>query len=131
MRRIWLGLALVSISTLTGQSSLAKLTICTPGPYIIFFKHGSSIEGENVGPILDNVVPNHDGCPDARMVIDGHIAAGEPEALSMARAEMVWGYLVAKGIARKQLYLRDLGSTEPRNNDPAISARVRIYFEPP
>lgn len=123
-------LAIAILSALAG-SSQAHYTVCTPGPYIIFFDRGMAADGQHGPEILDNFVGNHAGCPTARIVIDGHVAAGEAEGLAIERAIGVRHYLVGKGIAGGQIYLRDLGSSEPRTYEPAISSRVELTLEAP
>lgn len=123
-----LGIAMMSGLAGSGQ---AHYTACTPGPYIIFFDRGVATDGRNAPEIRDNFVENHAACPTSRIVIDGHVAAGEAEGLAIERAIGARHYLVGKGIAAGQIYLRDFGSSEPRTYAPGISSRIELTLEAP
>ncbi|MES2444370.1 MAG: OmpA family protein [Pseudomonadota bacterium] len=126
----------LAFAMLVGAAApLPTTTFCTAGPYVVHFAAGTAVS-EPMGPeILDNILGNDAYCDGARIIVDGHIAKGEAEALAMARAMFVRAYLVEHRVAPRRVYVRGLGTTEPApdsriNSIGSRDARVELRFAP-
>lgn len=94
----------------------------------------AEVRPESFG-VLDLLADTAQQCARFRIQVDGHTdALGAPEwneALSLARAEAVAAYLVARGVAPERLDARGLGATRPvATNDTSQgrAANRRIEF---
>lgn len=90
-----------------------------PEPFraVIPFAYGGSKLGDDVQPILDQVLKAAQKAADAPIVIRGHTdSKGNDEdnkRVSLERAEAVRDYLADHGIARERMTVIGLGETRP------------------
>lgn len=111
-------------------------SVCTPGPYIVFFDWGSSRITPEAGGILDNVVANYASCGGAGVYIDGHLDRSEESpAVSRDRAMGVRRWLSSRGIPISRIGAISYGASRPRVQTPdgvreLQNRRVEIVFGP-
>ncbi len=100
------------------------------------FEHSSNKLSSNAFPLLDEIVQIIADCPSAAITITGHTDSSGDEhinqSLSKARADSVFAYMVARGIAAERLQTRGAGSSAPLSMEDSARARRlnrRIEFE--
>jgi OOP family OmpA-OmpF porin len=100
------------------------------------FEHSSNELRSNAFPLLDEIVQIVADCPSAAITITGHTDSSGDErtnqSLSKARADSVFAYLVARGIAAERLQSHGAGSSVPLSTEDSARARRlnrRIEFE--
>lgn len=100
------------------------------------FEHSSNKLSSNAFPLLDEIVQIITDCPSAAITITGHTDSSGDEhtnqSLSKARADSVFAYMVARGIAAERLQTRGAGSSAPLSMEDSARARRlnrRIEFE--
>jgi len=93
-------------------------TVCTPGPYIVFFDWDKSDITPEAAGILDNAISNYQNCGNASVMLAGHAdrsgAASYNVGLSQRRADAVKGYLSARGIPGGVIGTEAFGESQPR-----------------
>jgi outer membrane protein OmpA-like peptidoglycan-associated protein len=100
------------------------------------FEHSSNELNSSAFPLLDEIVQIVADCPATAITITGHTDSSGDErtnqSLSKARADSVFAYMVAKGIAAERLQSRGVGSSAPLSMEDNARARKlnrRIEFE--
>jgi len=118
------------------QEHCRQLFASVAGERHVEFEHSSNELNSNAFPLLDEIVQIVADCPSAAITITGHTDSSGDErtnqSLSKARADSVFAYLVAKGIAAERLQSRGAGSSAPLSMNDSAQARKlnrRIEFE--
>lgn len=93
-------------------------TVCTPGPYIVFFEWDKSDITPEAAGILDNAISNYQSCGNAQVMLAGHAdrsgAASYNVGLSQRRADSVRAYLEGRGIPGGVISSEAFGESRPR-----------------
>jgi outer membrane protein OmpA-like peptidoglycan-associated protein len=118
------------------QDQCRQLFASVAGERHVEFEHSSNELNSNAFPLLDEIVQIVADCPSAAITITGHTDSSGDERtnqlLSKARADSVFAYMVAKGIAAERLQSRGAGSSAPLSMEDSARARKlnrRIQFE--
>ena len=100
------------------------------------FEHSSNELSSNAFSLLDEIVQIVADCPSAAITITGHTDSSGDErtnqSMSKARADSVFAYMVARGIAAERLQSHGAGSSAPLSTEDSARARRlnrRIEFE--
>ncbi len=107
---------------------LAKFTGTIKG---IYFDGNSASINPKSRPVLDRAAAVLGEFDTIRVEVSGHCSSGEDKWLGQRRAETVRDYLVASGVARSRIDVRNAGPDEPvdTNKTPAGRAKnQRIEF---
>jgi outer membrane protein OmpA-like peptidoglycan-associated protein len=91
----------------------AATSICTPGPFIVFFDPGSSILKREQTEILDNVIEIIGDC-GMTSHLSGHADTAEDAKIVRNRLRAVQGYFAARGLFSKPANVVDEGTTNLR-----------------
>jgi len=140
----------VRIALLLGMALLCTaaarpLTICTPGPYIVFFEWGSAKLDTQAIAILDNLLDNLKHCDAASLAydgslvdlaVDGHTDTSEADAVSWARADAVHLFFRDHEVAEKRIKALGHGAKQLRITTPPDirenqNRRVEVVLGPP
>lgn len=105
-------LPLAALLTLGAASP--PTTVCTPGPYILFFQESSAVVGREGRGILNNALENAEHCGDVGAAVTGHSDTSEPPAMARKRAETVRDYLAGNGFPRVDITVKAVGARSPR-----------------
>lgn len=107
--------AIVAIAAALLLSGLpaAATSLCTPGPFIIFFDRGSSILKHEATETLDNMIEIVGDCGMTSHV-SGHADTAEDPKIVRNRLRAVRGYLAARGLFTKSANMVDEGMTNLR-----------------
>jgi OOP family OmpA-OmpF porin len=93
-------------------------TVCTPGPYIVFFDWDKSDITPEAAGILDNAISNYQNCGNASVMLAGHAdrsgSASYNVGLSQRRADSVKAYLTGRGIPGGVIGTEAFGESQPR-----------------
>ncbi len=93
-------------------------TVCTPGPYIVFFEWDRSDITPEAASILDNAISAYQNCGNAQVMLAGHAdksgAASYNVGLSQRRADSVRSYMSGRGIPDGNISTEAFGETQPR-----------------
>jgi len=95
---------------------------CTPGPFVVFFAHGSSALDQDSQEILDNVFSQRGNCGSSKALLAGHTDTSEPASLSRKRVVAVGAYLERLGIPKSAIKIRWFGSDRLRVPTPPATA---------
>jgi OOP family OmpA-OmpF porin len=117
------------------------LTVCSPGPYIVFFASGSARLRPDPLEILDHALEvRRAGCGTGLVVVAGYTdrsgRASRNLVLSRRRAAAVAHYLGAHGIPQRMMIVQGFGDRRPwngarnRTHEPE-NRRVEVIFGPP
>ena len=117
----------------------ARATVCTVGPFIIFFDGGSKTIDRRASEILDNVAAVHRSCGGKILLLGHSDKRGDAEAnlrLSRLRAEGVRAHLISGRVPAALIELHAHGETRPliETADGVAerqNRRVEIIFGPP
>lgn len=125
------GLALTAFAWLTVGETVATqdarsliVDTCMPGPWLVFF-HSGTAEPESdprLSQIVDAMKRNDPGCQGSVIRIDGHGAPGEPAAIALERALVVYRMMVAEGFPVERVFVRSLAAID---TPPAWSTAAR------
>lgn len=127
-------LALVAIASLlppTGMSATAT-SVCTPGPFIVFFKPDSSILRQEQIVVLDNVIEIAGECGRTSH-LSGHADTAEDATIVRDRLRAVQNYFASRGLFTESGNMTDEGAEDLRvTTGPKVSERqnrrVEIIF---
>jgi OOP family OmpA-OmpF porin len=93
-------------------------TVCSPGPFIVFFEWDKSDITPEAASILDNAVTQYQSCGNAQVMLAGHAdksgAASYNVGLSQRRADGVKAYLSSHAIPEGQISTEAFGESRPR-----------------
>jgi outer membrane protein OmpA-like peptidoglycan-associated protein len=118
------------------QEHCRQLFTSVAGGRHVEFEHSSNELNSSAFPLLDEIVQIVADCPATVITITGHTDSSGDERtnqlLSKARADSVFAYMVAQGIAAERLQSRGVGSSAPLSMEDNARARKlnrRIEFE--
>ncbi|MFZ3483774.1 OmpA family protein, partial [Sphingomonas sp. 3-13AW] len=114
-------------------------TVCTPGPYIVFFEWDKSDITPEAAGIIDNAISNYQSCGNAQVMLAGHTdTSGSAQynvGLSQRRADSVRAYMEGRGIPSGVITTEAFGELRPRvDTGPGVrelqNRRVEITYGP-
>jgi len=93
-------------------------TVCSPGPFIVFFEWDKSDITPEAASILDNAVSQYQSCGNAQVMVAGYTdtsgTAKYNQGLSQRRADTVKAYLTSHSIPDASVTTNAFGETNLR-----------------